>query len=63
MILSNFSEGVNAILPNLDLVFVASRLCELEGINPGFHKVHAIACRDYHLSYSWIIQISIAALY
>ncbi|XP_011402542.1 PREDICTED: glycosylphosphatidylinositol anchor attachment 1 protein-like [Amphimedon queenslandica] len=31
-------EGVNAILPNLDLVFVASRLCELEGINAGFHR-------------------------
>ena len=31
-------EGINAILPNLDLVFVAARLCELEGLTTGFHR-------------------------
>ena len=31
------TEGVNAILPNLDLVFVGAKLCELEGLNTAFH--------------------------
>lgn len=30
-------EGVNAILPNMDLVFVISSLCETEGFNTAYH--------------------------
>ncbi len=30
-------EGVNAILPNLDLVFVASSLCEMEQLPITYH--------------------------
>lgn len=33
------TDGINAILPNLDLVFVASKLCELEGMDTGFHTL------------------------
>lgn len=33
------TEGVNAILPNLDLVFVGAKLSELEGLNTAFHAL------------------------
>ncbi len=31
------AEGVNGLLPNLDLVQVVLRLCELEGVATSFH--------------------------
>ena len=41
MVLTNIhsflTEGVNAILPNLDLVFVASTMCEMERLPITYH--------------------------
>ena len=37
MFFAHHAEGVNGILPNLDLVNVVSYLCQSEGIHVVFH--------------------------
>lgn len=43
MFFAHHAEGVNGILPNLDLVNVVSYLCQSEGIHVVFHTTVSLS--------------------
>ena len=53
-VLIHLSGGVNNILPNLDLVYVAVRLCEQEGLNTAFHVPVCAKTDDYPFSFETV---------
>ena len=53
-VLIHLPGGVNNILPNLDLVYVAIRLCEQEGLNTAFHVPVCANADDYPFSFETV---------